>query len=250
MPSSLCMVQGSSNTVSGHGGAAFSNMSEFVQVNHKVFFAAADRNKDVILEQLTPFLDRARLVLEVASGSGQHIQHFARSYPQVVFQPSEYNIDLLPSIVDYAAELEEHQIKTPLPLDATNQDHWQKILESGQDGQPTPRDGSDGPYDLVVTTNVFHISPWIVGQSIVRGAGRVLKPGGFLILYGAFKKDGKFNTESNKQFDETLRDTDPSWGVRDIEAIAEVAENEARLKHVQTINMPSNNYLLVFEKLA
>ncbi|KAG0014708.1 hypothetical protein BGZ81_000299, partial [Podila clonocystis] len=200
MPSSLCMVQGSNNTVSGDGGTVFSqNMSEFVQVNHKVFFAAADRNKDVILEQLRPFLNKAQLVLEVASGSGQHIQHFAREYPQVVFQPSEYNTDLLPSILAYAAELEEHRIKTPLPLDATTQEHWQKILEAGQDERPTFEDKNSGPYDLVITTNVFHISPWIVGQSIVRGAGRVLTTGGHLILYGPFKKDGKFNTESNKQ---------------------------------------------------
>lgn len=116
-----------------------------------------------------------------------------------MFQPSEYNTDLFPSIKDYAAELEQHRIKSPLPLDATNQEHWQKILESGQDEQPTARNGSDGPYDLVLTTNVFHISPWIVGQSIVRGAGQVLKTGGLLILYGPFKKDGTFNTESNKQ---------------------------------------------------
>ncbi|KAF9334182.1 hypothetical protein BG006_002596 [Podila minutissima] len=236
--------------MSGDGGTVFSqNMSEFVQVSHKVFFAAADRNKDVILEQLRPFLNKAQLVLEVASGSGQHIQHFAREYPQVVFQPSEYDTDLLPSILAYAAELEEHRIKTPLPLDAINQEHWQKILESGRDERPTFEGENSGPYDLVMTTNVFHISPWIVGQSIVRGAGRVLKTGGHLILYGPFKKNGTFNTESNKQFDETLRGKDPSWGVRDMEAIAEVAENEARLKHVQTIDMPSNNYLLIFEKV-
>ncbi|KAG0332502.1 hypothetical protein BG004_001248 [Podila humilis] len=229
-------------------------MSEFVQVNNKLFFAAADRNKDVILNQLKPFLDKAQLVLEVASGSGQHVQHFARAYPHVMFQPSEYDTELLSSISGYAEELPEHHIKTPLHLDATNQEHWQKILEAGQqekqhDQQRQQSSDTDGPYDLVMTTNVFHISPWIVGQSIIRGAGQVLRTGGHLVIYGPFKKDGAFNAPSNQQFDEMLRGRDASWGVRDMEAISELAEKEARLKHVQTVDMPSNNYILVYEKI-
>ncbi|KAF9910283.1 hypothetical protein BX616_010899 [Lobosporangium transversale] len=238
------------------------NMSEFVQVNRKVFYAAADRNKDVILEQLKPILDKSRLVLEVGSGSGQHIYRFSKDYPNVVFQPTEYDSNLLTSIDAYADELnkEGYHINPALELDATNSEHWERVQKVGlqsQDQQHQQKQVNSaatptihGVYDLLITTNVFHISPWIVGQSIVRGAGKVLRNGGRLAIYGPFKKDGKFNTESNRQFDETLRGRNPSWGVRDIEEIEAVAKNEADLKLDRIIDMPSNNYMLLFSKVA
>ncbi|KAG0210866.1 hypothetical protein BGX28_008833 [Mortierella sp. GBA30] len=223
-------------------------MSEFVQVNQKLFFAAADRNKDVILDQLRPYLAKSRL--EVGSGSGQHVHHFSKAYPQVVFQPTEYDISLLASIQAYSDDLDKqkHHIKTPLELDATKPEHWQNILEAGQEGQGVRAESTKGCYDMVLTTNVFHISPWVVGRSIVRGAGQVLKSGGTFISYGPFKRDGKFNTESNREFDQTLRGRDPSWGVRDIEAIEAVAKEEADMKLVRIVDMPSNNYMLLFDK--
>ncbi|KAF9286981.1 hypothetical protein BGZ68_002361 [Mortierella alpina] len=228
------------------GGTSFKqNMSEFVQVNRKVFFAAADRNKDLILDQLRPYLDKANL--EVGSGSGQHVHHFSRAYPQVVFQPTEYDTSLLASISAYSEELiqKNHRINAPLELDATKPEHWQHILEAGGREQ---HESKNGCYDLVLVTNVFHISPWIVGQSIVRGAGQMLKSGGTMILYGPFKKDGQFNTESNREFDLTLRGRDPSWGVRDVEEVEAVAKDEARMLLARIVDMPSNNYMLFFEK--
>ncbi|KAG0046804.1 hypothetical protein BGZ83_008019 [Gryganskiella cystojenkinii] len=226
-------------------------MSEYVQIDRKVFFAAADRNKDVILNQLKPYLAQSRLVLEVGSGSGQHIQHFSSHYPNVVFQPTEYDTALLPSIEAYSQDLihRGHHIKTPLELDATNSSHWKTVHQAGLDEEFTATEGESGCYDLVLTTNVFHISPWIVGESIVRGAGKVLKTGGHLITYGPFKRNGEFNTESNREFDQTLRSRDPSWGVRDMEAIKAVAaDKEVGLRLEKIIDMPSNNYLLVFQK--
>jgi hypothetical protein len=111
----------------------------------------------------------------------------------VVFQPTEYDTSLFASIEAYTADLQANgynvHIKKPLELDATDAAHWDEI----------ERAGGEGKYDLVLTTNIFHITPWIVGQSIVRGAGRVLRSGGFFMLYGAFKRDGKFNAESNAQ---------------------------------------------------
>ncbi|KAF9409772.1 hypothetical protein BGZ94_001864, partial [Podila epigama] len=165
MPSPLCMVKGSNSTTNTTLEAATynQNMSEFVQVGEKVFFAAADRNKDFILNQLKPFFEKAQLVLEIGSGSGQHVQHFAKSFPKVEFQPTEYDAKLLPSIMGYAADLKEHRIKTPLQLDATNQDHWNRVLQAGQASKQ--HTGGDAPlpsYDMVLSTNVIHISPWIV----------------------------------------------------------------------------------------
>ncbi|KAF9164306.1 hypothetical protein BGX21_009359 [Mortierella sp. AD011] len=223
------------------------NMSEFVQVDRKVFFAAAERNKEVILDQLRPVLDKARLVLEVGSGSGQHVYRFSKDYPEVTFQPTEYDTALLPSIDAYANDLnnEGHHINPALELDATKPEHWQRVVEAIQ---PEQQSNGGGCFDLVMTTNVFHISPWIVGQSIVRGAGQMLKSGGSLVIYGPFKKDGVFNTESNREFDATLRGRDPSWGVRDVEEIEAVAKNDANMKLDRIVDMPANNYMLFFRK--
>ncbi|KAF9584800.1 hypothetical protein BGW38_005136 [Lunasporangiospora selenospora] len=230
------------------------NMSEYVQVNQKVFFAASDRNKDVILDQLRPFLEKATL----GSGSGQHIYHFSKSFPNVIYQPTEYNTTLLPSIEAYADEVRtetEFPIKRALELDATNQGHWSIVQTEGQRTRQEHSLNQESnqalqeqrSYDLVLTTNVFHISPLIVTESIVRGAGQVLKPG-YFIVYGPFKKDGTYNSESNREFDEMLRGRDASWGVRDIEAIEAVAMNEAKMKLIRIQDMPSNNYMLFFEK--
>jgi len=144
------------------------------------------------------------LVLEVGSGSGQHTQHFSSHYPDIVFQPTEYNIALLLSIEAYSQDLVRkqvnHHIKTPLELDATNASHWQAVYRSGlEEVEPSTAAEIFGCYDLVLTTNVFHISPWIVGESIVRGAGKVLKAGGHFIIYGPFKRNGEFNAESNRE---------------------------------------------------
>ncbi|KAF9281424.1 hypothetical protein BGZ88_011619 [Linnemannia elongata] len=236
--------------VSQTEGAGFrQNCSEYVQMDRKVFFAAADRNKVVILDQLRPYLDTARQVLEVGSGSGQHTYHFSKSYPNVTFQPTEYDTALLASIDAYASDLlkEGHLIRPALELDATNSTHWKHVLQAGQEqGQ---KQEEQPCYDVVMTTNVFHISPWVVGQSIVRGAGRVLKPGGRFFIYGPFKKDGTFNTESNREFDKTLRGRDASWGVRDIEEIQAVAaSSDVQLRLDQIVDMPSNNYMLSFIK--
>ncbi|KAF9116034.1 hypothetical protein BGX27_005267 [Mortierella sp. AM989] len=223
------------------------NLSEFVQVGRKVFFAAADRNKEVIIDQLRPVLDKASLVLEVGSGSGQHVYRFSKDYPKVTFQPTEYDVALLSSIDAYAKGLndEGHHIKPALELDATKPEHWQRVLNAVQ---PEQQNHAAGCFDLVITANVFHISPWIVGQSIVRGAGQMLKSGGSFVIYGPFKRDGGFNSESNREFDATLRGRDPSWGVRDIEEIEAVAKNEANMRLDRIVDMPANNYMLFFGK--
>ncbi|KAF9921313.1 hypothetical protein FBU30_008692 [Linnemannia zychae] len=237
----------------GTEGAGFrQNCSEYVQIDRKVFFAAADRNKDVILEQLKPILSNAHQ--EVGSGSGQHTHHFSKSFPNVTFQPTEYDTALLASIDAYAADLvkEGHHIRPALQLDATDPNHWDNILHVGQTQlQQEQSQGKDTPfYDLVIVTNVFHISPWIVSQSIIRGAGRVLKSGGRFVVYGPFKRDGTFNTESNREFDKTLRGRDASWGIRDVEEIeATAAEDDVQLRFDQVVDMPANNYILFFTKI-
>ncbi|KAG0242717.1 hypothetical protein BGW41_003613 [Actinomortierella wolfii] len=240
----------SGTTVPSEGGVVFKqNLSEFVQVNQKVFFAAADRNKDAIYEQIKPFLNKTSLVLEVGSGSGQHISHFAKDFPQVFFQPTEYDTNLHASIQAYANDLPNHRILPPLELNATNEAHWGEALRAGHSALQVSGSENGPVYDLVLTTNVFHIAPWIVTESTVKGANRLLKPGGFFIVYGPFKRHGQFNTESNREFDATLRGRDPTWGVRDLDDIQAVAEKETQLRLKDVRDMPANNYLVIFEKI-
>lgn len=122
------------------GGVVYKNLSEFVKEDGKVFFAATDRNKDAILEQLRPYLADAVQVLEVGSGSGQHIYHFAKEYPNVVFQPTEYDTSLFTSIEAYAADLganDHGQIRQPLELNATDSTHWAQVERAGRVGAST-----------------------------------------------------------------------------------------------------------------
>ncbi|KAF9901667.1 hypothetical protein EC991_005799 [Linnemannia zychae] len=209
-----------------------------LKTGDKVFLPPTDRNKDVILDALRPFLNNSKLVLEVASGSGQHVYHFSNAYPKVIFQPTEYDVSLFSSIDAYTADLPaNNRVNAPLELDATKPGHWNAVAQYS------------AGYDLVITTNVFHITPWTVTTGVVRGAGQILKPGGYFVFYGAFKKGGKFNSESNVQFDQTLRSRNPLWGVRDIDEIRKVAENETQLRLVEIRDMPSNNYFVVFQKI-
>ncbi|KAF9347949.1 hypothetical protein BGX26_000586 [Mortierella sp. AD094] len=224
------------------------NASE-LSTGDKVFLPPTDRNKDVILDELRPFFDKSEHVLEIASGSGQHVYHFSKAYPKVAFQPTEYDVSLFKSIEAYTADLESnHKVRKPIELDTTKLDHWHNVLNAGRQDRGL-ESNSDGAYDLVIATNIFHITSWEIGSNVVLGAGHVLRPGGHFIAYGAFKKDGKFSTESNEEFDKTLRGRNALWGVRDIEAIQKVAEDQSRLRLVKIQNMPSNNYMLIFQKV-
>ncbi|KAF9107100.1 hypothetical protein BGX27_008872 [Mortierella sp. AM989] len=215
----------------------------------KVLLPPTDRNKDAILDQLKPFFDKAEYVLEIGSGSGQHVYHFSKAYPNVVFQPTEYDVSLFKSINAYTADLKSNnKVRTPIELNTTKLEHWYNVLSAGRQDRGQ-EDSEDGAYDLVIATNIFHITSWQVGSNLVHGAGHVLRSGGHFAVYGAFKKDGKFATESNEQFDQTLRGRNASWGVRDIEAIQKVAEEQSRMRLVKIENMPSNNYMLIFQKI-
>ncbi|KAF9142756.1 hypothetical protein BGX30_002292 [Mortierella sp. GBA39] len=146
-------------------------------------------------------IKQSKLVLEVASGSRQHICHFSEAYPEVTFQLTEYDNSLFSSIHAYTANLPvNNRVKTPLELNATKAEHWHAVSNVTI--------GSAGS-NQVITTNVFHIAPGLLPSGVVRGSGQTLKPGGrFILLYGAFEKNGKFSTESHAQI---LRGRDPLW---------------------------------------
>lgn len=188
--------------------------------------AAAERNCEPILGVLRRVLPPAGLLLEVASGTGQHAAHFAAALPELVWQPSERDPELLASIAAWTRGLPN--VLPPLALDVTVE-RWPIAA----------------PLDAIFNANMIHIAPWPVCLGLLRGAARQLKAGGVLVMYGPYRIGGRHTADSNQAFDGRLRDSDPSWGVRDLEAVCEAAAAH-QLGLEQRFEMPANNQTLVF----
>jgi len=190
---------------------------------------AALRNRDAILDVLRAELPARGLVLEVASGSGEHAAHFAAHLPGLEFQPSDPDPASRASIDAWAAALGLANLRPAIDLDAAS-DTWPVRAA-----------------DAVLCINMVHIAPWRAACGLVRGAARVLGPGGVLCLYGPFKRGGRHTAPSNEAFDRMLRAQDPAWGVRDVEAIAREAASHG-LAAPSIVAMPANNLTLVFRR--
>lgn len=193
--------------------------------------AAVQNNRGPILEVLRQVLPAAGTLLEIGSGTGEHAAYFAPLFPGLVWCPSEPDRDFHASIRAWCAGLET--IRPPLALDARDDarnNHWEI-------------DGADA----MLCVNVIHISPWETCQGLMRGAGRLLAPGGPLCLYGPYKRQGQHTAPSNAEFDRFLRGQDPAWGVRDLEAVtAEAAANGLALDRV--FEMPANNLSVILRR--
>jgi SAM-dependent methyltransferase len=188
-----------------------------------------ERNKQPILEVLARVLPPRGLVLEIGSGTGQHIAHFAKALPLVTFQPSETDVERHASIEAWVSSGSLSNVKPPLAIDVTK--------------RPWPITAADA----VVCINVIHIAPWEATRSLMAGASILLPAGGVLVTYGPYKRGGAHTSSSNEAFDASLRARNPAWGVRDIEKVAEVAGNEG-LALEEAIPMPANNFTLVWRK--
>jgi SAM-dependent methyltransferase len=192
------------------------------------YASATQRNRDPILAVLARALPRAGTVLEVASGSGEHAAYFAARLPALDWQPSDAGAAARASTAGWAASGLTNLL-APLDLDAS--------------APAWPIDRADA----VVCINMVHIAPWAACEGLMRGAARVLPPGGALVLYGPFRVGGGHTAPSNAAFDADLRGRDARWGVRDLEAV--VAEARANgLAHVETVAMPANNLTVVFRR--
>lgn len=192
------------------------------------------RNKDHILEVLKNYIPASppATVLEVASGTGQHAHHFAASFPHLTWQPSEATDEMFESIAAWAEDVPN--INAPLLLDCSSPPHAWPVPESS--------------CAAVLCINMAHISPWAATAGLCAGAGRVLRPGGVLIVYGPFKADGKPTTPSNADFDALLRSRNAEWGLRDVAEVDAVAQS-AGLKRIAMVPMPANNFSLVYNKI-
>jgi hypothetical protein len=171
--------------------------------------------------------------LEIASGSGQHLSHFAPSFPEVKFQPSEVDENLLGSISYYANNCPTKNIVQPMLIDICN-----KLTCYGL---------SENSIDYMYCANMIHISPFKCTIGLFENAGTYLKNDALMITYGPYGKDGVIEPQSNIDFDASLRARDPSWGLRDINELIKLGE-ENNLVLIDTIEMPSNNKTLIWKK--
>lgn len=188
---------------------------------------AALRNREPITDVLRDWLPARGLVLEIASGTGEHAVHFARAFPQLEWQPTDVEPAALASIEAWRASSGMANIRAPLSLDAASSD-W-------------PCDSADA----VLSINMVHISPWASAVGLAEGAARILPAGGALILYGPWLKDDIATAASNLAFDADLRRRDPQWGLRRVEEFAAMA-SECGLDLVETRHMPASNLMLLF----
>jgi SAM-dependent methyltransferase len=191
------------------------------------FSPAAERNREPLLAALQALLPAQALVLEIASGTGQHAEHFAAAQPGWRWQPTEADAASLPTITARTASLPN--VSPARLLDVL---HWPPLPELGA-------------FDAVYCANMIHIAPWAACPALMQGAARALKPGGLLALYGPFLFDDAPNPPSNLAFDADLRRRNPAWGVRRFADVVQQAE-AAGLRLTQRIAMPSNNWLLAF----
>ena len=209
-----------------------------VEADGRLDAAAFHRNYQPIWNVLQKFLaGQSGDVLEAGSGTGQHVVHFARHSPDIIWWPSDLHAAHLRSIAAWRAHAGLTNIKPVLRIDLSDP-AW----------CPAMHDGS-GPSQLlaVFCANVIHIAPWRVAEGLFTGAARYLRSDGRLFLYGPFKRDGKHTALSNAVFDTSLRERDAEWGVRDIVDVEKLAASES-LALIETVQMPANNLILVFER--
>lgn len=191
---------------------------------------AAERNRDAILEVLGRVLPAEGKVLEIASGTGQHAVHFARSLSGLAWQPSDPDAAMLDSIRAHTARSGLVNIAEPRRLDVLEPD-WP--LEQA---------------DAVVCINMIHIAPRAATASLCSGAAELLDAGAPLVLYGPFRRDGRHTAPSNVTFDASLKARNPDWGVRDLEQdVVPVAEG-AGFALAEVVSMPANNFCAVFKR--
>ena len=207
-----------------------------VEPDGRLDAAAFHRNHAPIWAVLRTFLaGKSGDVLEAGSGTGQHVVHFAKHAPDIIWWPSDLNEAHLKSIAAWRAYAGLPNIRPPLRIDLSDP-VWCATMHDGS-----------GPDDLlaVFSANVIHIAPWRVAEGLFAGAARYLRADGRLFLYGPFKRDGKHTAISNAVFDTSLREQDAEWGVRDITDIEKLAEGVG-LTLTETVQMPANNLILAF----
>ncbi|QZP09605.1 DUF938 domain-containing protein [Caenibius sp. WL] len=190
---------------------------------------AAARNREPIAAVLAEELPATGLVLEVASGTGEHALAFARRFPTLIWQPSDPNAAARDSIAAWREESGLDNLRSPLALDAASA-AWPIAYA-----------------DALLCINMLHISPWEAAEGLFAGAARILPQGAPLLLYGPYREEDVATAPSNEAFDASLKARNPAWGLRDLAAVDRLAERNGLGRARRTV-MPANNLMLIYRK--
>ena len=206
-------------------------------MDKRLFFPATNRNRDFIGNVLSRILKKGGLILEIGSGSGEHGVFFQKRFPKIIWQTSDPDLKHRKSIISWI-EFEKLGNKMPQPLDIDVENIPWKI-----------------PFQLIhslqgiVSINMIHVTKWNCTIALFKGAGKVLKKGQFLILYGPFKIGNKHISQSNYLFDNSLKMQNDLWGVRNVEQVTEEAKKNGFFQE-DIIRMPANNFSIIYRKVS
>lgn len=198
---------------------------------------AGGRNREPILSVLNEKLPKTpEHVLEMASGSGMHINHFAPHFTHLHFHPSDKDTTVFDNIRQLTKNAGNKNVADPTQLDLTNPETWSNP-------------GPEKSFGAIFCINIFQVAPISIADGMMNCAARLLKDDGVLLIYGPFRVDGQFSTNSNKMFHDTLASAGvPEWGLKDIADLKRSAANHG-LELKEAVNMPSNNFTLVFGRV-
>ncbi|WP_412551151.1 DUF938 domain-containing protein [Shimia sp. MIT910701] len=199
----------------------------------KLFAPSAARNTEPLTKALADFVPSQGRALEIASGTGQHIVSYAKAFPQVMWQPTEIAEDRIASIAAYLAETALTNVETPILLDATAPG-W---------------GGTSGPVDLILLSNLLHLISQAEAEVLISESAKTLAPGGSLVIYGPFSRDGVLVSDGDVQFDQSLRAQDPEIGYKSDVAIQAFGASCGLMPN-KAIEMPANNLLLTWQAPA
>lgn len=199
------------------------------QADGKWFLPPSERNKGPILDVLSRVLPKRGVVLEIASGTGQHVVHFATALPGLTWQPSDPDPELLESIALRVREAQLANINSPIELDVTR--------------HPWPLQAADA----IVCINMIHVAPWSATLALLESSRALLPTGHVLFLYGPYRRLGRYSSKNDEQFDADLRAQNPDWALRDLEAVSEAAASSGFVL-AEIVDMPANNFSLIFKR--
>jgi len=203
--------------------------------DRRLDYPATGRNRDAILEVLKRVLPTTGTVLEIASGSGQHITHFAKNLPNLSWQPSDPDDNVFPSIQAWADHEDvADRVNPPLNID-TRADIWPvgRIID----------------ITAVLSANMIHIAPWEACLGLIKNSARLLNEDGIFYLYGPFKVGGRHTAPTNEDFDRSLKARNSQWGIRNLDDVAAIALDHG-FQLAETVRMPANNLSVIFKRKA
>jgi hypothetical protein len=203
-----------------------------LQREERLLSPSAARNRDAIRDAFLATMPAQGTIIEVGSGTGEHVVHLASAAAGLFFRPGDPDAASRASIAAWTAHLGLKNVATP---------HAVNVIDEGWEKGFAAADG-------VVSINMIHIAPFEAARGLMCGVGRLLRDGGRLFLYGPFSRNGVHTAPSNADFDASLKSRDPRWGIRDLEKHVAPIAADAGLKLVNVIDMPANNFAVIFEK--